>query len=230
MAEVKISELTSATTPLAGTETVPIVQGGVTKKVAVSNLGGGGSLPAWIETNATDLTLWNNGKGNIATNTSFGDGALKSNTSGSNNTVIGVNASDASTTAQRNVAIGSDSLASCTTGTSNTIIGYAAGFGITTGNGNVLIGQQSLTEMSTTSDALAIGVSSGAGSNAIAIGHYAYAEQGGIAIGYETYAATGAIAFGGFSYPAGIVASQINTSSKYWEVIINGTVQKILLA
>lgn len=43
MAEVKISELTSATTPLAGTETVPIVQGGVTKKVAVSNLGGGGS-------------------------------------------------------------------------------------------------------------------------------------------------------------------------------------------
>lgn len=44
MAEVKISELTSATTPLAGTETVPIVQGGVTKKVAVSNLGGGSAV------------------------------------------------------------------------------------------------------------------------------------------------------------------------------------------
>lgn len=40
MAEVKISELTSATTPLAGTEVVPIVQGGVTKKVAVSEIGG----------------------------------------------------------------------------------------------------------------------------------------------------------------------------------------------
>ena len=38
MAEVKISELTSATTPLAGTETVPIVQGGVTKQVAVSGV------------------------------------------------------------------------------------------------------------------------------------------------------------------------------------------------
>lgn len=38
MAEVKISELTSASTPLAGTETVPIVQGGVTKKVTVSNV------------------------------------------------------------------------------------------------------------------------------------------------------------------------------------------------
>lgn len=46
MAEVKISELTSATTPLAGTETVPIVQGGVTKKVAVSEIGGGGGV-AW---------------------------------------------------------------------------------------------------------------------------------------------------------------------------------------
>lgn len=41
MAEVKISDLSSATTPLAGTEVVPIVQGGVTKKVAVSNIGGG---------------------------------------------------------------------------------------------------------------------------------------------------------------------------------------------
>jgi len=36
----KISELTSASTPLAGTETVEIVQSGVSKKVAVSYLGG----------------------------------------------------------------------------------------------------------------------------------------------------------------------------------------------
>ena len=45
MAEVKISELTSATTPIAGTETVPIVQGGVTKQVTtqdIADLGGGG--------------------------------------------------------------------------------------------------------------------------------------------------------------------------------------------
>jgi len=39
MADKKISELTSATLPLAGTEVVPIVQSGVTKKVAVSNFG-----------------------------------------------------------------------------------------------------------------------------------------------------------------------------------------------
>jgi len=34
MAEVKISALPAATTPLAGTELVPVVQGGVTKQVA----------------------------------------------------------------------------------------------------------------------------------------------------------------------------------------------------
>lgn len=38
MANTKISELTSASLPLAGTEVIPIVQSGVTKKVAVSEL------------------------------------------------------------------------------------------------------------------------------------------------------------------------------------------------
>lgn len=40
MADVKISALNSATTPLDGTETIPIVQGGETKKVSVSNVSG----------------------------------------------------------------------------------------------------------------------------------------------------------------------------------------------
>ena len=38
MADSKISALTAATTPLAGTELVPVVQGGATVKVAVSDL------------------------------------------------------------------------------------------------------------------------------------------------------------------------------------------------
>lgn len=41
MADAKISALTSATTPLAGTEVLPIVQSGATVKVAVSNLTSG---------------------------------------------------------------------------------------------------------------------------------------------------------------------------------------------
>ena len=41
MANSKISALTSATTPLAGTETLPIVQGSTTKQVSVANLTAG---------------------------------------------------------------------------------------------------------------------------------------------------------------------------------------------
>ena len=46
MADKKISQLTGATTPLAGTEEVPIVQSGSTKKVTVSNLTAGRSVLA----------------------------------------------------------------------------------------------------------------------------------------------------------------------------------------
>jgi len=41
MADQKISQLTAATTPLAGTEVLPLVQSGTTKKVAVSDLTAG---------------------------------------------------------------------------------------------------------------------------------------------------------------------------------------------
>ena len=41
MADTKISALTVATTPLAGTEELPIVQSGVTKQVSVANLTAG---------------------------------------------------------------------------------------------------------------------------------------------------------------------------------------------
>jgi hypothetical protein len=46
MANSKISALTSATTPLAGTETLPIVQSSTTKQVAVSDLTAGRSVSA----------------------------------------------------------------------------------------------------------------------------------------------------------------------------------------
>lgn len=51
MADKKISALTGATTPLAGTEVLPIVQSGATVKVAVSDLTAGRAV------SATQLTL-----------------------------------------------------------------------------------------------------------------------------------------------------------------------------
>ncbi|QHB38827.1 minor tail protein [Flavobacterium phage vB_FspS_hemulen6-1] len=47
------NSLTDATTPLSGTEEIPIVQSGVTKKVAVSEIGGGATLKV-IAQNLTD--------------------------------------------------------------------------------------------------------------------------------------------------------------------------------
>jgi len=59
MADLKISALTASTTPLAGTEVLPIVQSGTTKQVSVANLTagrtvamqstvlGGITMPAW---------------------------------------------------------------------------------------------------------------------------------------------------------------------------------------
>ena len=44
MADLKISQLTGASTPLTGTETLPLVQSGSTKKVAVSDLTTGRSV------------------------------------------------------------------------------------------------------------------------------------------------------------------------------------------
>lgn len=46
MSDKKISQLTASTTPLAGTEVLPIVQGGVTKQVSVDNLTAGKTVPA----------------------------------------------------------------------------------------------------------------------------------------------------------------------------------------
>ena len=46
MADVKISGLPASTTPLAGTEVLPIVQGGATKQVSIANVTAGRSVAA----------------------------------------------------------------------------------------------------------------------------------------------------------------------------------------
>jgi hypothetical protein len=80
MADKKISALTSASTPLAGTEVLPIVQGGATVKVAVSDLTAGrvadlksfnltdtsNPYGQWIWTNGTARSYYLEGSGNLA--------------------------------------------------------------------------------------------------------------------------------------------------------------------
>lgn len=120
---------------------------------------GGGSLPAWVETNATDLTIWNNGKGNIASNTSFGDSALRTNSTGSDNTAIGLNALSQNTSGVQNTAIGAQSLEFNQTGDSNTAVGYRALI-YNTGFANTAIGRTTLLNNTTGTYNIALGSAS----------------------------------------------------------------------
>jgi uncharacterized Ntn-hydrolase superfamily protein len=45
MANVKISQLPAVTVPLAGTEELPVVQGGVTKRTAINNILNANTIP-----------------------------------------------------------------------------------------------------------------------------------------------------------------------------------------
>jgi hypothetical protein len=63
MADAKISALTGATTPLAGTEVVPVVQGGQTRKVSVADLTTGRAISATELTLTTGNLIVSNGKG-----------------------------------------------------------------------------------------------------------------------------------------------------------------------
>lgn len=63
MADVKISALPAATTPLAGTEVLPIVQSATTKQVAVSDLTAGRAMSASSLTLTTPLSVANGGTG-----------------------------------------------------------------------------------------------------------------------------------------------------------------------
>lgn len=64
MSDVKISALPSATTPVAGTEVLPIVQSGVTRKLSIDNL-----IPKQVRSSATTGLLQVSGPGAGTTRT-----------------------------------------------------------------------------------------------------------------------------------------------------------------
>jgi len=63
MADTKISALPASTTPLAGTEVLPIVQSGTTKQVSVDNLTAGRAVSATQLTLTTGNLIVANGQG-----------------------------------------------------------------------------------------------------------------------------------------------------------------------
>jgi len=73
MANARISALTAATTPLAGTEVLPVVQSGTTKQVSVANLTAGRAVSAASLALTTALPVTSGGTG---TGTAFTAGSV----------------------------------------------------------------------------------------------------------------------------------------------------------
>jgi len=89
MADKKISALTASSTPLAGTEVLPIVQSSATVKVAVSDLTAGRAVSAASLTLTTPLAVANGGtNASTASITSFNNitGFTASGTTGTTST------------------------------------------------------------------------------------------------------------------------------------------------
>jgi hypothetical protein len=87
MANTKISALTSATTPLAGTEVLPIVQSGATVKVAVSNLTAGRDMAA---TSLTTAAVQATNSGGLTLKNSAGTTQLSVGSGGGDNITLSV--------------------------------------------------------------------------------------------------------------------------------------------
>lgn len=146
MADTKISALTASTTPLAGTEVLPIVQSGVTKQVSVANLTAGRDIAATSLTAAavqaassaggtlrnsagTAQMQWGSGGGSnlsleVATNINPANAAVNISPTGTG--TVTINPATAST--MNNVAIGattalSGRFTSVTATTGNFVVG-----------------------------------------------------------------------------------------------------------
>ena len=132
-------------------------------------------FPSFVQTNDTDLTLWNNGQGGIVTNTTYGESALRSNTTGSANAAIGQNALANNTTGYDNTALGALALEDNSIGTSNTAIGSSALTNNTSGSFNTALGESALFNNSTGDYNVAIG-SSALLNNSIGTGNTAVGE------------------------------------------------------
>jgi hypothetical protein len=192
------------------------------------------------------------GAGSIASNTVVGYNALNSNVTGnrtvaigkealfvntaSNNTAVGNQALYSNTTGGTNTAVGDVAMRSNTTGEQNTALGYTALYTNTTGIENVSLGYQSLFN-STASRNVAIGanalLSNTTGERNTAIGYSVSSgnNSGSVILGHGAAAsASNQFVVGSTAVNAGQVVNEVNTSTKYWEVVINGVICKVLLA
>jgi hypothetical protein len=182
MPSSRISQLTEVFLPL-GTDVVPIVNEGVTKKVALNTLfsSSSSSYVPYIQQvvqPVSTLVQSNSGAWNYAftqvnnnsaewtdhvvsnENLSIGPANLESNTTGYKNTSVGIKALSANIVGSGNVAVGHQTLFSNTSGSGNTAIGYNAGYANVIGVNNTYIGNQATGTCPDESNVITLGNSS----------------------------------------------------------------------
>jgi len=154
MANLKISQLNSATTPLDGTEVLPIVQSSSTKKVATDDLtvknirsnSTTGILQVVGPAVGTTRTMTTPNANFTVARTDAAQTFTGIQTFSNSISAEGVNLGAGAGVVSGNLALGNGgaTLGANTSGSANVAIGQQAGASITTGSNNVAIGVQAL--------------------------------------------------------------------------------------
>jgi hypothetical protein len=184
-----------------------------------------------------NCSVFNYGKGAKTGNAVFGLAALNSITSGDYNSAFGNQALGANTSASQNNAFGYQALFLTTTGADNNAMGTACMLFNTSGSQNVAMGTTVMFNNSSGSQNTAIGYNAlnanTTGSSNTALGHGTVSGNfsGSVILGRSaTATASNQFVIGSSAYNAGAVTTESNSSTKVWNVIINGVAEKILLA
>lgn len=175
----------------------------------------GNDIPLYV----SDKSITSLGGGDFTGNTVFGELVLASNLSGTDNTGFGYNALGACTTGFGNLAIGNNAMSEGLNPSNNIAIGEGALQKITTGSTNIAIGRNCLANLTSYSSTIAIGNDiTATATNGLAIGHGA------------SVTSVGQIAIGSVANSLGTLRTESVSSTKTFEMKINGVVQKFLLA
>jgi hypothetical protein len=180
MADLKISALPASTTPLAGTEVLPIVQSSTTRQVSVANLTAGRAVSALSITSTNDASISGltvgKGGGSQSTSTALGVSTLSSDAGGFSvaigyqalnaatagySTAVGYQAGKAKTSGAGIDAFGFQSLVANTTGALNSGFGTYSLLSNTTGSNNTAVGREALQANTTGNYNTAVGYQAG---------------------------------------------------------------------
>lgn len=157
-----------------------------------------------------NVAAWGGGNGFLGIpvgigegNTAIGNAAIAELTDGNNNTAVGSASLAATTNGSENVAVGLIAAGQSTATYGNTAIGSRAMWGNLIGDRNTVVGHNA--QATDVNSCIVLGVDA-------------------------TATASNQFVAGSAGYPAGAVTTETNTSTKVWNVVINGVAVKILLA